>query len=302
MPELLGDQGYRTTCISRNSYLSSGTGLDPGFDRFAWISSSSLLDAVPKTTLLKWALNIRRHSAGFTLNGAKHATPFLMNDMAKRWLDDLAADNDPFYCYLHYNEPHQPYYPPLPYLDAYTDEIDAAPAEATDIVMRVHRDSARIIAEGCDLSERELDALKALYDAEIPYTDECIGRLFEYVQSLDRDVVFVVTADHGELFCEHGMLAHRLVVTDPVTHVPLLVHAPDETNFDLSERREDVVQHIDLSTTIVERAGGETRIFQGVDSAKPPEREPSASVVRRTSTSTLITPQTSTPRGFPVDG
>jgi arylsulfatase A-like enzyme len=264
VPELLGEAGYRTACISRNSYVSSGTGLDRGFDRFAWISSSSLLDAVPKTTLLKWALNIRRHSAGLTLDAAKHATPFLLNDMAKRWIDDFTADADPFYLYLHYNEPHRPYYPPLPYLDAYTDEIDATPEEAVDIAMRVHRDAVRIMAEGCDLSARELDAMKAMYDAEIRYTDECIGRLFDYVQSLDRDVTFVVTADHGELFCEHGLLAHRLVLTDPVTHIPLVVHGPDVAD-GIADRREEMVQHVDLSTTLVARAGGETGTCQGVD-------------------------------------
>jgi uncharacterized sulfatase len=261
----LGDRGYRTACLSRNSYVSSGTGLDRGFDRFAWISSSSLLSAVPKTTLLKWALNIRRHSAGFTLDPAKHATPFLLNDMATRWLDEFAAGDDPFFLYCHYNEPHRPYYPPLPYLETYTDEIDATAEEAVDIAMRVHRDAVRIMAEGCDLSDRELDAMRAMYDAEIRYTDEMVGRLFEHVQSLSRDVVFVVTADHGELFCEHGLLAHRLVLTDPVTHVPLVVHAPEGTGLDLSARREDVVQHVDLSTTIVDRAGGSTETCQGVD-------------------------------------
>lgn len=261
IPELLRDKGYQTACISRNSYVSSGTGLDRGFDQFKWISSSTFLREVPASTLLKWGLNLRRHSAGFTTDPAKHATPFLMNDIAKDWISDLAADDAPFFCYLHYNEPHRPYYPPLPYLDEYTDEIDATPAEAAEIAMYVHKNADEIMANGCSLDERELEAMKAMYDAEIRYTDECIGRLFDYIQSLDRNTVFVVTADHGELFCDHNLLAHRVVVTDPVSHVPLVVHGLNE----IRDSTEDVVQHIDLTTTLVAQAGGPTDGLHGID-------------------------------------
>jgi uncharacterized sulfatase len=184
-----------------------------------------------------------------------------MNDIAKRWLSELASEDDPFYCYLHYNEPHRPYYPPLPYLDIYTDGIAADSKEAVEIAMRVHENADDIMSNGCDLSERELEAMEAMYDAEIRYTDECIGRLFDHIQSLNRNVVFVVTADHGELFCDHGLLAHRLVVTDPVTHVPLVVHGLD----DIADSADDVVQHIDISNTLVALAGGSTETFQGVD-------------------------------------
>lgn len=264
VPELLGERGYRTACVSRNSYLSSGTGLDRGFDRFKLINSSTLVNEVPKRTLLKWALNIRRHSAGLTTDTAKHATPFLINDIAKRWLREFADEEQPFYCYLHYNEPHRPYYPPLPYLEEYTSEIEATTEEAVEIAMRIHRNAVDIMSNGCDLTERELEAAKAMYDAEIRYTDECVGQLFDYVQNLERNVVFVVTADHGELFCEHGLLAHRLVVTDPTTHVPLVIHGFDA----IADAAEDIVQHVDVSATLVAQAGGPTDTFHGIDMRK----------------------------------
>lgn len=261
VPQLLGEAGYRIACLSRNSYVSSGTGLDRGFDRFKWISSSSFLQEVPYKTIAKWALNIRRHSAGFTTNTAKHATPFLINDIAKDWLNEFDAQDKPFFCYLHYNEPHRPYYPPLPYLDEYTDDIDMTTEEATDIAMHVHRNAVEIMANGCELGEKEIAALHAMYDAEIRYTDECVGRLYDHIQELDREVVFVVTADHGELFCEHGLLAHRLVVTDPVTHVPLVVDGLDG----VAGAADDIVQHLDISTTLVAQVGGKTRTMQGID-------------------------------------
>lgn len=257
--ELFAERGYHTACLSRNSHVSDATGLNRGFDRFEWLASSTLLEAAGPRTLAKYLLNIRRHSAGFTLDTAKHATPYLMNDVAERWLRSLA---EPFFFYLHYNEPHRPYYPPGSYLGVFADEIELSPREATEVAMDVHRNMEEIVANGCELTEREWAALLAMYDAEVAYTDDCIGRLFEFVQSLDSEpTVFVVTADHGELFGEHGLLAHRLVLHDAVINVPLVVHGHDE----FTTNRDDLVQHADVMQTLLASAGADTSQLQGVD-------------------------------------
>jgi uncharacterized sulfatase len=239
--------------------VGPGLGLDRGFDKFSLIVSSSLHRAVPPTTLIKWLMNIRKHSAGFTTDASKHATPYLMNDILKRWVRDFNEEDRPFFLYAHYNEPHHPYYPPLPYLDRYTDEISMSLREATETAMRVHWNFESIVANGCSLSEEELEALQALYDAEIRYTDEMIGRLHDFVQSLNlNETVFIVTSDHGESFGESGLISHTIALNDAVTNVPLVIDG-----FDLDIN--GVVQHIDVMKTLVAMAGGRTEQFQGVD-------------------------------------
>ena len=103
--------GYQTACLSRNSYVSSATGLDRGFDRFQWIASETLSE-LSYVTLIKYLVNIQSHSAGITRDTAKHSSAYLMNETAKRWVKKFDR-NQPFFFYLHYNEPHRPYYPPL---------------------------------------------------------------------------------------------------------------------------------------------------------------------------------------------
>jgi len=260
VPELLNEVGYQTVGLSRNSFVGPGTGLDRGFDRFEWVDSSRFIDAVPLTTLFGWALNIRRHSAGFTTNAGKHSTPYLMNGIAKRWIEDL-LNEQPFFFYLHYNEPHHPYYPPLPFLDQYTEDITFTTEEATSFAMKMHREYRSWIANERQLTEDEIDALKALYDAEIRYTDKMVGRLFDYVNSANlNDTVFVVTADHGDYFGEKGLLSHVLAIDDGVTHTPLVVHGMDNL-----QTNSPVVQQIDLMQSLVEKAGGDTTQFQGFD-------------------------------------
>jgi uncharacterized sulfatase len=261
IPERFVDAGYTTAGLSRNSFLSDSTDLDRGFERFQWLASSTLHEAGVRT-LLKYLLNIRTHSAGLTTDSAKHATPFLMNDIAKRWLDDFEADENPFFFYLHYNEPHRPYYPPRPYLDRYTDDIAMDPAEAAETALRIHRNLHEIIATGCDLSDDEFEALIAMYDAEIAYTDEMIGRLVDYVRSLDvGPTVVIVTADHGELFGEYGLLSHKYVLHDGVTRVPLVATGLG----DLVVDGDDVIQHWDVMRTLLEMADVDTGGLLGHD-------------------------------------
>jgi uncharacterized sulfatase len=262
IPERFADAGYTTACLSRNSFLSAETGLDRGFDRFQWLASETIRDAGLKT-LLKYALNIRSHSAGLARDTAKHSSPFLMNEVAKGWLDDFESSADPFFFYLHYNEPHRPYYPPLGWIDEYADETDMPSREAAEFALDVHYNLDEIVANGCELSDREWEALLAMYDAEIAYTDEMVGRLVDYVQSLDiGDTVIVITGDHGELFGEYGLLSHSYVLIDAVTRVPLVLQGFEN---ELAVSDDDIIQHSDVMTTLLRMAGADAAETVGVD-------------------------------------
>lgn len=260
VPEILSRNGYHTIGLSRNA--NSSMGFDRGFDEFVWISSDTFLSAVDLPTVAKYAINIRKHSAGFETDTAKHATPFILNDMAKRRVRSCAESDEPFFLYLHYNETHRPYFPPLPYLDRYTAEIAMTAKEAAEFAIEMHYNCDEFIANGTDFSEDEWDALHAMYDAEIAYTDECVGRLFDYVRSQDFDeTIFIITADHGELFGERGMLAHKVVLHDHLINVPLVTYGLG----DLSCASDDLLQHADLVEALVAMAGGDTDQFQGID-------------------------------------
>lgn len=253
--------GYQTACLSRNSYVSSATGLDRGFDRFQWIASETLSE-LSYVTLIKYLVNIQSHSAGITRDTAKHSSAYLMNETAKRWVKKFDRDQ-PFFFYLHYNEPHRPYYPPLSYLDHYTENINMAPREAAEFALDVHYSNEKIIAEGCNLSAEEWEALHAMYDAEIAYTDMMVGQLVEYIRSASSgNTVFVITADHGELFGEHGLLSHRYVLSDAVTRVPLVCEGIEHS---LAVSNDEILQHTDMMRTLLSLAGADTTDTLGSD-------------------------------------
>ena len=92
-----------------------------------------------------------------------------------------------------------------------------------------------------------------LYDEEVFYTDLWIGKLLDWIdaQPWAKNTVIVVTADHGEMFGEHGMTRHAHEVWEELIHVPLFFHVPGATPRVIDEPR----SHVDLAATFAELLG-----------------------------------------------
>ncbi|MFW5876894.1 MAG: sulfatase-like hydrolase/transferase [Myxococcota bacterium] len=66
------------------------------------------------------------------------------------------------------------------------------------------------------------------YDGEIRKVDRALGRLLrEARQRLSKDLIVVLTADHGEEFRDHGGIYHGSTAYEEQIRVPLMLHAPD---------------------------------------------------------------------------
>ena len=263
LPELLSDEGYTTGCLSPSPYISEATGLDRGFDRYTRLSAKRLLREANPMSLVKYALAVRSDGPGFETNYRRHNLSAIMTHMAKKWVTELSRQ-DPFFLYLHMPNPHHPYTPCNRWIEEFTDEISMSSAEAMDLVMDVFDSTESInehIANGCDFSPEEWNAIEAMYDAEVRDADRYVGELFNHAVDRDRDTIFVVTGDHGEFFGELGLLGHNLALHDAVTNVPLVLYGIP----DLEAEPDDLVQHIDITRTIGEYVNCATDQFQGTD-------------------------------------
>jgi uncharacterized sulfatase len=256
--ELLSDAGYRTVGLSNNGYASSLTGVDRGFDEFTLLGSTpmEILRSAGIRSVLKYLANIRRHSVGLKTDFHAHSGAYLVNEITER---QVSHADEPFFLYVHYNEPHRAYYPPLPFLDRFTDELPMSSEAAATLSMEVHHNLVEIVANGCELDADDMAALKAMYDGEIAYTDERVGELYETIQRELGETIIVITADHGELFGEDEMLAHKYSMHNAVLNVPMVIQGLSE----LSDG--GIIQHSDVMRTLLEVAGAETQTIQGVD-------------------------------------
>lgn len=268
VPEILSKRGYHTIGISENGFAGGAKGIDERFDEFVKTSPSSLRDLLSSElgiSFLKYTMNTGEHGPGLTLDKHAHGknSSFFTLDIAKRKLDSLAADR-PFFCYVHFNDPHHPYIPPLSYRDEYIDEIDVTADDAVSFSLKMSDERWRWMANSLPLSDAEWNILYAMYDSTIKYVDSCVGKLFEFVQDQFNNVLVVITADHGELFGEYGLLDHHTVLHDGLIHIPLITHGLD----DVGHHTGQPTQHIDIMKTLLSLAGADTSQFQGYDLRK----------------------------------
>lgn len=260
--ERFGDAGYATAIMTTNGNAGEATGLNRGFDKQGWLSSSTILELAGPFTVAKYVAMLRKHSVGYTLDASKHATSYLVNEALKPWIDDLRGDQ-PAFMYVHYSDPHFEYSPPIPNLRKYADEVRGSLRAARQLA-DYHADHIpELIADGVPLTEAELENLQVLYDALIEYTDDRIRELLDYIEEQWGETIVVITGDHGELFGERRTVGHRMTTHTKLSHVPLITKGLDAAvDYD-----GELVQHADIVRTILEQVGGDTEGMAGIDLA-----------------------------------
>lgn len=251
---VLSDAGYATAAfLAANPYLSPRFGYDVGFDVFKDFldAGAGPLPAEPdgdKNPSLRSRWNRRLAKASHALGPAgrlydelyfqycqrlvsSSAPSFdqlrrfpaadVLVDHARDWLEGLAGQ--PFFLWLHFMDPHSPYYPRPEALKAMgQDSLDASRAR----YLNSYWNRGDV---GAQRLQRHREDVVALYDAGIRWVDAQVARLVDRLRELGlwKDCVTALTADHGEEFLEHGGRYHPPSrVAEELVRVPLLLRAP----------------------------------------------------------------------------
>jgi arylsulfatase A-like enzyme len=104
--------------------------------------------------------------------------------------------------------------------------------------------------------------MKLLYDSEVAYVDDAIGRLLDHLRdlSLYDDSLIIVAGDHGEEFWEHGLTGHGQSAYQELLHVPLMIKLPGSG---VRRRIESFVPVQALLPTVLELCGIDTEAHPG---------------------------------------
>ncbi len=103
--------------------------------------------------------------------------------------------------------------------------------------------------------QKELDRLRAAYNAQVTRMDEQVGRLLQRLDELalsDRTMVLFV-ADGGFCLGEHQLFGKGPFFVDALVRVPLLLRCPQRTQSGMHIER--VVSTVDLAPTLCALAG-----------------------------------------------
>lgn len=83
-------------------------------------------------------------------------------------------------------------------------------------------------SDGKDLTEKEKEHVRALYDSNVSYQDDLVGQLIEKLKTwgVYDQTMLIITADHGDEQWEDGRVGHGGSERETLLHVPLLIHYP----------------------------------------------------------------------------
>jgi arylsulfatase A-like enzyme len=246
----LKECGFKTAAfIAANPYISAAYGYEQGFDVF----EDFMHFAEPPAQIANDE-RARLREANRWLARACHRVPGLgtaYDEMYFRYchtlgksergsFDDLrrfpSADviasraigwirehsSSPFFLWLHFMDPHAPYYPKEQALRELASDV--TPDDAKYLNSYWGRGDL-----GMDRLRKKRSAVMSLYDAGIRWVDDQLQRVSATLRELKlwESCVLAVTADHGEEFLEHGGRFHAPIkLTEQLVHVPLLLRIP----------------------------------------------------------------------------
>jgi arylsulfatase A-like enzyme len=231
LAEVLSSAGYQTVAQVTNPFLKEEYSVCRGF---AEVRHSGDPRTYMQRPIMRLVLRYRDRHAGQDARDVSKG--------AIAWLEEQR--HEPFFMWVHYLDPHEPYGAPS----------DLASGRAG------HDDLMRLAKDGASQAEKAKarEQLRELYDREVTYCDEWIGRLLE---GLDREglrdgTCIILTADHGEAFWEYGARGHGRTFHDEVLRVPLVIVLPNGAL--AGERVEQPVRLLDIMPTVLALAGVDT--------------------------------------------
>lgn len=181
------EHGYATAAFVASFVLDSRFGLERGFD----VYHDEMDEVSFATQPLEW-----------------QQPADVVTDRALEWLPQVK--DKPFFAWVHYYDPHQPYAPPQEF--------------------------------------RGPNVL--LYDGELAFLDTQVKRLTDWLEAsgLTQKTLVLVVGDHGEAFGEHGEDGHSNHVYDVNIHVPMIFAHP--AVIPSGRRIPALVESVDLFPTI----------------------------------------------------
>jgi arylsulfatase A-like enzyme len=199
LAELMSQRGFVTAAVVSNPMLNRSAGWSQGFDEYlqTWDLAAEQTD--DPVAARRWFIAPR------------------VNQLAVPLLDRLQGA-ERLFVWLHYSDPHAPYYLPENVDNPFRgDSLDVGDAPAK-ILRRVR---AKALGEN-----RELRYYVAHYDANIRLADEHIREALGRARELGLldDALVVFTSDHGESLGEHDYyFGHGRLPYNAGAHVPLVI-------------------------------------------------------------------------------
>jgi arylsulfatase A-like enzyme len=234
LAEVMQGAGYATIGFANNINIAPLFGFGQGFDEYVFLEPEFFFGATESAAQLTIYNQLRLIRERFISKQKWVENYYQPADVVVRHGLDWIGKRDtkrPFFLFMHFMEPHDPYFV-HPYNGvAYARVANPNPDPAL------------------------ADTYRDAYDGAIRFLDGELQKLFADLKAkgLYEDALIVFTADHGEEFHEHGGWWHGTTLYDEQVGVPLIVKAPKGGS--AGAVADAMVSSIDVAPTIIAGAG-----------------------------------------------
>lgn len=178
---------------------------------------------------------------------------------------DQRDSSKPFFLWLSFPEPHNPYQVPEPYFSLFPeDQIPPPGTTAEDGAAKgpKWRWEQRLIEEKRPGFQEQWRRYRANYCGMIRLIDDQIRRFVEEleVRGLHENTLLVFTSDHGDYAGDYGLQRKGVGLPECLVRVPLIFVGPGITRLGItghSTSREEFVSLVDIMPTLCEMTGAE---------------------------------------------
>jgi len=237
---------------------------EPDFDAYLkWLATTGKLEAFRqdyRERSFAWKFSgIKPRPAGYAapspLEPEEHQDGFITRK-ACEWLEQ-ASDNQPFFCWVNWGGPHDPWdapgrfgrmYDPAAMPPPLFDGLESAPE-------KLRRHARKYTGNFAPEAWREV---MAQYYGSISLIDDGIGRILDALarRGLRESTIVVYSSDHGEMMFDHQMLT-KWVMYEASSKAPLIVRLPGGQARTVAAP----VSLIDLVPTLLDLAGADRKVM-----------------------------------------
>jgi len=188
-----------------------------------------------------------------------------IRDRAVDYISSRADQDDPFFAFVSFPDPHHPFNPPGKYWDMYTpDDFKVS------LPFGAHKNPPPPMhwlhdqwKNGCGqatpqtammLDDQQIKEAMALSAGMMAFIDDAIGDILSALDAngLQDDTVICYNSDHGDYLGDFNMVLKGALPFRGITRVPFIWSDPDGPRQNASDA---ICSTVDLAATILDRAG-----------------------------------------------
>jgi arylsulfatase A-like enzyme len=180
-----------------------------------------------------------------------------MANQAISYIQEERQKENPFYLWLSFPDPHEPFAAVKKWSDVYDDVEIELPPQTLELSPGSRSKTMTengLVTEPVD-PEMAKRRIKQTYGM-ISHLDEQVGRVLDYLEETGEaeNTVVVFISDHGDQLGEHGLYFKGILPYDAHAHIPFVIKAPGGQKGKVVE---DVVSMLDMVPTCLDVAGVE---------------------------------------------